>query len=206
MRASTSRSLVQPQLVKFKSFDGMEIGAFMYLPPGARRATRCRSSSAPTAVPSRSSVRISSATSSISPSTASVSMAVNPRGSSGYGREFLDMDNYKDRWKSVKDYEMATAGWSSRGMPTQRKIGVTGGSYGGLHDSGLHDANPDLYAAGIDIVGIANFYTFLMNTAPYAAPCASPNYGPLTDSAFLVEISPISKRGQDRRAAYDRAR
>jgi dipeptidyl aminopeptidase/acylaminoacyl peptidase len=119
--------------------------------------------------------------------------ALNPRGSSGYGRDFLDMDNYKDRWKSVKDYETATRWLADQGYADPAKIAITGGSYGGYMTLACITAAPDLYAAACDQVGIANFVTFLKNTADYRRYLRESEYGPLSDSAFLWEISPVAQ-------------
>ncbi len=184
--------LVEPQLVHFKSFDDMEIGAFMYLPPGARMGDKVPFIVSAHGGPEGQFRPYFIRNFQYFALNGFGILAVNPRGSSGYGQEFLDMDNYKDRWKSVKDYEMATRWLIDQGYADPDNIGVTGGSYGGYMTLACMTTNPDLYAAGIDNVGIANFYTFLMNTASYRRALRESEYGPLSDSAFLVEISPVT--------------
>jgi len=184
---------VEPELVRFKSFDDMEISAFMYLPKGAKKGDKI-----PFIVYAHGGPESQFRPYFIRNFQYFVLngfgvMAVNPRGSSGYGKEFQDMDNYKNRHKSVSDYEYATRWLIAEGYAHPDKIGVTGGSYGGYMTLACLTANPDLYAAGCDQVGIANFYTFLMNTKPYRRALRESEYGPLTDSAFLMEISPITQ-------------
>jgi dipeptidyl aminopeptidase/acylaminoacyl peptidase len=72
-------------------------------------------------------------------------------------------------------------------------IGIRGGSYGGYVVLGMITEYPDLFNAAIDVVGIANFKTFLKNTASYRRALREAEYGPLADSTFLDEISPIYK-------------
>jgi len=184
--------LVEPQLIHFKSFDDMEIGAFMYLPPGAKKGDKVPFIISAHGGPESQFRPYFIRNFQYFALNGFGILAVNPRGSSGYGQEFLDMDNYKDRWKSVKDYEMATRWLIDQGYADPDHIGVTGGSYGGYMTLACMTTNPDLYAAGIDNVGIANFYTFLMNTSSYRRALRESEYGPLSDSAFLVDISPLT--------------
>ncbi|GAB4317589.1 MAG: S9 family peptidase [Candidatus Zixiibacteriota bacterium] len=184
--------LVQPELVHIPSIEDVQIGAYLYLPPGAKKGDKVpfivyahggpESQFRPTFIRNFQYFALNGFG----------ILAVNPRGSAGYGQEFLDMDNYKNRWKSVKDYEMATRWIIDQGYADPAHIGVTGGSYGGYMTLACITANPDLYAAAIDIVGIANFVTFLKNTADYRRHLRESEYGPLTDSAYLYEISPVA--------------
>ncbi len=184
--------LVQPELVHIPSIEGVQIGAYLYLPPGSEKGDKVpfivyahggpESQFRPTFIRNFQYFALNGFG----------VLAVNPRGSAGYGQEFLDMDNYKDRWKSVKDYEMATRWLIDQGYADPDNIGVTGGSYGGYMTLACITANPDLYAAAIDIVGIANFVTFLRNTADYRRHLRESEYGPLTDSAYLYDISPVA--------------
>ncbi|HEX9750679.1 MAG TPA: S9 family peptidase [candidate division Zixibacteria bacterium] len=183
---------VEPELVTFPSFDGLEISAFLFMPPGAKKGDRVpfivhchggpESQFRPTFIRNFQYFALNGFG----------LLAVNPRGSSGYGREFQDMDNYKDRHKSVKDYEFATRWIVEQGYAHPDKVGVSGGSYGGYMTLACLTTNPELYAAGVDLVGIANFYTFLKNTADYRRGLRESEYGPMSDSAFLMEISPVS--------------
>jgi dipeptidyl aminopeptidase/acylaminoacyl peptidase len=185
-------TLVRPQLVKFPSFDSLQISGFLYLPPGAKKGDKIpfimdahggpESQFRPGFIRNIQYLALNGYG----------ILALNPRGSSGYGKEFTDMDNYKDRWKSVKDYEMAARWLIDQGYAAPNKIAIKGGSYGGYMTLAALTTNPDLYAAGVDEVGIANFVTFLKNTAPYRRALRESEYGPLADSAFLLEISPVT--------------
>jgi len=80
-----------------------------------------------------------------------------------------------------------------------RRIAVLGGSYGGFMVLAALTSYPDLWAAGVDIVGIANFVTFLENTGPWRRHLREAEYGSLErDRALLESISPIHKVDQIR--------
>ena len=120
-------------------------------------------------------------------------LAVNPRGSSGYGLEFLNMDNYKNRLHSLYDYKASVDYLIDNGYTQQGMIGIRGGSYGGYVVLGMITEYPELFSAAVDVVGIANFKTFLENTADYRRALRESEYGPLDDPEFLDSISPIYK-------------
>src|SRR6266566_1653141 len=77
--------------------------------------------------------------------------------------------------------------------PNAKRIAVIGGSYGGFMVLSSMTTYPDLWAAGVDIVGVANFVTFLENTGPWRRKLREPEYGTLEhDREFLEQISPIN--------------
>jgi dipeptidyl aminopeptidase/acylaminoacyl peptidase len=85
------------------------------------------------------------------------------------------------------------------GVADPRRIVVLGGSYGGFMVLAALTTYPDLWAAGVDVVGIANFVTFLENTGPWRRHLREAEYGSLErDRAFLESISPIHKVDQIR--------
>ena len=74
----------------------------------------------------------------------------------------------------------------------RERMGVAGGSYGGYMALAALVDYPDVFGAGIDNVGIANFVTFLKNTKSYRRAIREAEYGPLSDEEFLREISPLT--------------
>ena len=108
--------------------------------------------------------------------------APNVRGSKGYGKEYLDMDNYKNRLNSVADAAEGAKWLIENGYTTSEMLGVKGASYGGYMVMALVTEYPDLFAAGWDQVGIVNFVTFLENTADYRRSMRESEYGPLIRS------------------------
>lgn len=120
-------------------------------------------------------------------------LAPNVRGSSGYGRLYQSLDNYKNRMKSVSDAAACARWLVDEGYTTTEMMGVRGGSYGGFMVLACITEYPDLFSAAIDNVGIANFQTFLENTKPYRRHLREAEYGPLSDPEFLASVSPIHK-------------
>ena len=184
-----------PELIRYKSFDGTEIPAFLYLPAGTR----------PGPIPFIVDVH-GGPEGQFRPYfnrhfqylllNGYGLLAPNVRGSSGYGREYLDADNYKNRLNSVKDLAWGVKHLIGEGLTTADQVGVKGASYGGYMTLAALTEYPDLFAAGIDEVGIANFETFLENTASYRREFRTSEYGPAEDVGFLRSISPIHKVDQ----------
>jgi dipeptidyl aminopeptidase/acylaminoacyl peptidase len=121
-------------------------------------------------------------------------LAPNVRGSTGYGRAYSHLDDVEKRMDSVADLAHAVHWLRESGVADPRRIAVLGGSYGGFMVLAALTAYPDLWAAGVDIVGIANFITFLENTGAWRRHLREAEYGSLEhDRAFLESISPIHK-------------
>ncbi len=120
-------------------------------------------------------------------------LAPNVRGSSGYGNAYMNLDNVEKRMDSVADLASA-ARWLGEqpGIDGDRLV-VYGGSYGGFMVLAALTAYPDLWAAGVNIVGISNFVSFLENTSGYRRLHRESEYGSLaTDRAFLQSVSPLT--------------
>ncbi len=183
----------QPTLVTFKSFDELEIPSFLYLPASYTKGTPIPFIVYAHGGPESQYQPTFSRTMQYYMQNGFGIMAVNPRGSDGYGRKFLALDNYKLRKNSLKDYKAATDWLIANGYTAPGQIAITGGSYGGYVALGMITEYPDLYAAASAEVAIANFETFLENTASYRRALRESEYGPLTDREFLKEISPVHK-------------
>jgi len=120
-------------------------------------------------------------------------IAPNIRGSDGYGKEYLAMDNYKKRLNSIKDIKSGVDYLIKKGYSKTGMIGIKGASYGGYAVLASITEYPDLFSAAINQVGIANYVSFLENTRSYRRHIREAEYGPLTDPEFLQSISPIHK-------------
>ncbi len=184
---------IEPELIKYKSFDGMEIPAFLYVPKSYSEGNPVPFIMYAHGGPESQFRPVFIRNFQYFLANGFGIMAVNPRGSSGYGQEYQMMDNYKNRLKSVQDYEYANRFLRASGYVIPDKIGITGGSYGGYMVLACLTENPDLWAAGCNSVGIANFVSFLQNTKPYRRALREAEYGPLSDQEFLESISPINK-------------
>jgi len=125
----------------------------------------------------------------------------NVRGSTGFGRAFHMMDNYKKRWDSVKDGVTAAEWLVANGYAKPGRIASTGGSYGGymsvscvVEDQERVDRGERkerVFGAGVDVVGVVNLKTFLEKTADYRRALREVEYGPLSDPDFLTSVSPV---------------
>jgi dipeptidyl aminopeptidase/acylaminoacyl peptidase len=117
--------------------------------------------------------------------------APNVRGSTGYGRTYHHLDDVERRLDSVADVAaLARALGAERGVP----VGVMGGSYGGYMTLAAVTEHPDLWRAAVDVVGIANFVTFLERTGAYRRALREAEYGTLAHHRDLLErISPLRK-------------
>ncbi len=121
-------------------------------------------------------------------------LATNVRGSTGYGTSFSHLDDVEARMDSVADLQYAVEWLKRTGGADPDRIAVMGGSYGGFMVLAAITTYPDLWAAAVDIVGIANFVTFLENTGPWRRHLREAEYGSLEhDRELLAEISPIHK-------------
>jgi len=117
----------------------------------------------------------------------------NVRGSTGYGREYTHLDDVEKRMDSVADLAAAVDWLTDHGAVDPDRIVAMGGSYGGFMVLAALTEYPDLWAAGVDVVGIANFVTFLENTGSWRRELREAEYGSLAeDREFLESVSPIN--------------
>jgi len=119
-------------------------------------------------------------------------LAPNVRGSTGYGTAYMNLDNTTKRMDSVKDLAHAAYWLRDQKKGDPKRLAVFGGSYGGFMVLAQVTHYPELWAAGIDVVGIANWITFLEKTGTYRRAHREAEYGNLGEHRkFLEEISPI---------------
>jgi dipeptidyl aminopeptidase/acylaminoacyl peptidase len=120
----------------------------------------------------------------------------NVRGSAGYGKTFLKLDNGTLREDAVKDIGSLIVWLDLQPMFDRDHVAVMGGSYGGYMALASLAAYGDRLKGGIDEMGISNFVSYLENTAPYRRDLRRAEYGDERDPkmrAFLNQISPINK-------------
>jgi dipeptidyl aminopeptidase/acylaminoacyl peptidase len=122
-------------------------------------------------------------------------LAPNVRGSAGYGKEYLALDNGMNRENSVKDIGALIEWIKKQPDLDSTRIAVMGGSYGGyMALSSMIHYNTQI-RAGIDLFGISNYVTFLENTASYRRDLRRVEYGDERDPVmrkFLLDISPVT--------------
>ncbi|MDQ3911406.1 MAG: S9 family peptidase [Actinomycetota bacterium] len=190
-RSSTAgipmRSFKRPEIVRYPTFDGREISALFYEPDAENAPVIINVHGGPE---SQSRPLFAPVTQYLLRRGYAVFMP-NVRGSTGYGKAYTHLDDVYLRMDSVKDLAQAVGWLKDRG---HRRVAVMGGSYGGFMVLAALTEYPELWAAGVDIVGIANMVTFLENTGSYRRALREPEYGSLErDREFLESISPIYK-------------
>jgi len=122
-------------------------------------------------------------------------IAPNVRGSTGYGKTYMNLDNGEDREDSVKDIGALLVWIGMQKDLDAKKVFVAGGSYGGYMSLAAMVNFSDRLRGGIDVVGISNFVTFLESTSAYRRDLRRPEYGderlPRMRS-YLQRISPLT--------------
>jgi dipeptidyl aminopeptidase/acylaminoacyl peptidase len=124
-----------------------------------------------------------------------VVVAPNVRGSAGYGRSFLKLDDKELREDSVRDIGALLVWIAAQRDLDRGRVVVAGGSYGGYMSLASMVQYGDRLVGGIDMVGIGNFVTFLTNTSGYRRDLRRVEYGDERDPAMralLTNISPLT--------------
>jgi dipeptidyl aminopeptidase/acylaminoacyl peptidase len=194
---------VAPELVRYRSFDGLEIPVFSYRPPGEGPF--------PVVIdihggPEAQSRPTFNAVRQYLLGRAGLAVLVpNVRGSDGYGKSYLRLDDAEKREDSVKDIGALLDWVASRPELDARRVAVIGGSYGGYMVLASLVHFGDRLRAGVDVVGIANFVTFLENTSAYRRDLRRAEYGDERDPAMrelLTRISPVTNAARIRSALF----
>ena len=116
----------------------------------------------------------------------------NVRGSDGYGKTYLQLDNAEKREDSVKDIGALLDWIATQPDLDKNRVAVYGGSYGGYMVLASLTHFPDRIKAGVDVVGIANFVTFLKNTSEYRRDLRRAEYGDERDPEMLKVFERIN--------------
>ncbi|MCI4331229.1 MAG: S9 family peptidase [Thermoplasmata archaeon] len=126
-------------------------------------------------------------------------IAPNVRGSTGYGRTFVHLDDVGLRLNSVRDLSELVGRLVRDGKATPGRLGIVGASYGGFMVLSAATRYPELWGAAVDVVGIANLVTFLEETGPWRRALREAEYGSLTtDRRILEDFSPIHRAAEIR--------
>jgi dipeptidyl aminopeptidase/acylaminoacyl peptidase len=120
--------------------------------------------------------------------------ALNFRGSSGFGRSFQAADDLEKRFAAITDVADAAQDLISSGIAAPGRLGCMGRSYGGYLTLAALVWHPELFAAGVDVCGMASFDTFYQHTEPWIGAAAYTEYGhPVHDAELLRSLSPIHR-------------
>lgn len=127
----------------------------------------------------------------------------NVRGSSGFGKAFMAMDDKEKRVNSVADIKASTDALVSQGIADPARLGIMGGSYGGYMVMAAMTEYPDMFAAGANLFGIVNFDSFFKHTQPWMAAISTTEYGdPVKEKGMLASLSPLGKLNQLKGALF----
>lgn len=187
--------LVQPELVHFTAQDGLGLSGWLYLPAGFP---------APGPIvlsfhggPESQEQPYFSIYYQALLSQGIAVFAPNVRGSSGFGKTFVNLDNGPLRVNAVLDIRSCVDYLVGAGVAAPGRMGIMGGSYGGYMTMAGLTEHAGLFAAGAVICGIVNFETFFANTEPWMAEISTVEYGdPQTQREMLRRLSPIHKVDQ----------
>ena len=184
--------LIRPELVHFKAHDGLELSAWLYKPATG-------SAPFPTVLsfhggPEAQERPFFNSSYQALLSRGIAVFAPNVRGSAGFGKKFVNLDNGALRFEGVKDIKDCVDAVVKSGAADPKRIGIMGGSYGGYMVTAGLTEYPDLFAAGADLFGIVNFETFFKHTEPWMAAISKIEYGdPDKEVDLLRRLSPIHK-------------
>ena len=187
--------LVKPKVVRFASYDGVEIPGVLYKPhqasPDAKAPALVMVHGGPGG---QAQVGYRALTQALV-NRGYVVFDINNRGSSGYGKTFFAMDDQKHGEADLGDVVASKRMLIETGYVDSTRIGIIGGSYGGYMVLAALTLQPDEFAVGVDLFGISNWVRTLTNIPPWWESFREALYmemgDPATDSARLHRISPL---------------
>jgi protease II len=191
-----SEDLVDAEIVRFKSFDGQEIPAVYYKPHNASSSNKVPALVWVHGGPGGQSRAGYSTSIQYFVNHGYAVLAVNNRGSSGYGKAFYKMDNQNHGDKDLKDCVWGKKWLAEQEYIDSSKIGIYGGSYGGFMSLAGIIQYPKEFAVGVDLFGVTNWIRTLRSIPPYWESFKVALYDEMgdpssADSLRLKTISPL---------------
>jgi len=190
-----SSEFVEPRLVKWTSFDGREIAGFLYQPPARFEGKR------PVIVNIHGGPESQARPGFIGRNNYFVSelgvamIYPNVRGSEGFGKTFLKLDDGMKREDSVKDIGALLDWIATQPDLDASRVSISGGSYGGYMTLACAFHFAERIAGALSVVGVSNFVTFLERTESYRRDLRRVEYGDERDPAmraFMESIAPLN--------------
>ena len=187
--------LVESEVIRYKSFDGLEIPSILYKPKNASTQKKVPALVLVHGGPGgQTRVGYSPMTQYLVNHGYAV-LGVNNRGSSGYGKTFFAADDGKHGREPLWDCVEAKKYLAKLGYVDEKKIGIIGGSYGGYMVLAALAFKPEEFAAGVDIFGVSNWVRTLQSIPPYWESFRKSLYREMGDPAKDLEnlraISPL---------------
>ncbi|MCV2356447.1 prolyl oligopeptidase family serine peptidase [Paucibacter sp. B2R-40] len=190
-----NRQFTDQQVVRWKSFDGREISGLLTLPPAKFSGKRPVVISIHGGPEGQATVGFLGRNNYYLQELGVAFIQPNVRGSSGFGKTYLDLDNGFKREDSVKDIGALLDWIATQPNLDASRVLVTGGSYGGYMTLAVATNYPERIVGALDVVGISHFVTFLNNTESYRRDLRRVEYGDERGPAMkahLEKISPLS--------------
>ncbi len=198
--------LVDTQVVRFKSFDGMVIPSIYYKPQGASPQNRVPAVLLVHGGPGGQSTRGYSSLAQFLANHGYAVLAINNRGSSGYGKTFFAADDQKHGREPLWDCIESKTFLASLGHVDPARIGIMGGSYGGYMVLAALAFRPESFKVGVDIFGVSNWLRTLESIPPYWESFRLALYqeigDPVKDRDMLMAASPLFHAKEIRRPLY----
>jgi dipeptidyl aminopeptidase/acylaminoacyl peptidase len=191
------QKLPKTQIVHYVSADGTIISAFVWLPYNLQRNGHAPAVALPHGGPTGQTTDDFDPTAVALVSRGYVVMAANPRGSTGYGRAF-EAANHRDLGGGdLADYVAGAKFLVDSGYVDAKRIGITGVSYGGYMTMMAVSKTPDVWAAGVEICGITNWFSMYERGSPVLRQYQMGLLGdPVKDKAVYEASSPLTYLGQ----------
>ena len=188
--------MVAAEVVRYPSFDGLEIPAINYKPLDATKRNKVPALVWVHGGPGGQSRTGYSSLIQYLVNHGYAILAVNNRGSSGYGKTFFKMDDLNHGDKDLKDCIWGKKWLQAQDYIDAEKIGIIGGSYGGYMTMAAMTFTPDEFKVGVNIFGVTNWLRTLKSIPPYWESFRNALYKELgdpttADSVRLYEISPV---------------
>ena len=190
------KSLVKAEVVRYQSFDGLEVPAIYYKPLIASTQNKVPAMVWVHGGPGGQSRMNFNPLIQYLTNSGYAILAVNNRGSSGYGKNFYKMDD-----KNHGDKDLQDCIWGKKWLQQQdyidpERIGIIGGSYGGYMTMAAMTFTPDEFKAGVNIFGVTNWIRTLKSIPPFWEASRKALYNELgdpysQDSIRLKKISPL---------------
>lgn len=191
-----SKSLVNAQVIRYKSFDGLEIPAIYYKPLSASKNNKVPALVWVHGGPGGQSRMGFNPLIQYLTNNGYAILAVNNRGSSGYGKSFYKMDDKNHGEKDLQDCIWGKKWLQKQEYIDENKIGIIGGSYGGYMTMAAMTFTPDEFIVGVNIFGVTNWIRTLKSIPPFWEASRKALYDELgdpytSDSIRLKKISPL---------------
>ena len=191
-----ANDMVAAEVVRYPSFDGLEIPAIYYKPIDASKRNKVPALVWVHGGPGGQSRTGYSSLIQYLVNHGYAILAVNNRGSSGYGKTFFKMDDLNHGDKDLKDCIWGKKWLQAQDYIDAEKIGIIGGSYGGYMTMAAMTFTPDEFKVGVNIFGVTNWLRTLKSIPPYWESFRNALYKELgdpttADSVRLYEISPV---------------